>query len=257
MRPMPLRLRASLLGGMFFLAACGSAQGGEDPPALKALKAQGLTDVQPFDAGHDVKAFAGVIRDQPVAVYLLGDGSAVVGMRVDADGKPLDEAKINDLAMKPMAARTVKQLSQAKWIPDGKASAPRIVYVFTDPNCPYCNAFWKAGRPWVEAGKIQMRHLLVGVIREDSPAKAAAILGAKDPSAALLKDETTFANGGIQPVASIPADIQKVLEDNQALMLQMGFQGTPGIVVQGADGKLTKIGGMPRPDAMELVFGPR
>lgn len=72
------------------------------------------------------------------------------------------------------------QLESATWVLDGKADAPRIVYTFSDANCPYCNHFWEAARPWVNSGKVQLRHLLVGIIREDSPAKAAAILGASD-----------------------------------------------------------------------------
>src|SRR3546814_5178612 len=58
-----------------------------------------------------------------------------------------------------------------------------------DANCPYCNAFWEAARPWVDSGKVQLRHILVGIIKDDSPAKAAAILGAPDRSAALLTNE--------------------------------------------------------------------
>lgn len=30
-----------------------------------------------------------------------------------------------------------KNLEKATWIQDGQKNAPRIVYVFSDPNCPY------------------------------------------------------------------------------------------------------------------------
>lgn len=65
------------------------------------------------------------------------------------------------------------------WILDGKKEAPVIVYVFADPFCPYCKQFWQKARPWVDSGKVQLRTILVGVIKPESPATAAAILAAK------------------------------------------------------------------------------
>src|SRR3546814_15255440 len=93
-----------------------------------------------------------------------------------------------------------------------------------DANCPYCNAFWEAARPWVDSGKVQLRHILVGIIKDDSPAKAAAILGAPDRSAALLTNERQFGQGGITPAKSVPADVRKILDDNLALMASTGFR---------------------------------
>lgn len=62
--------------------------------------------------------------------------------------------------------------------------APRIVYVFTHPNCPFCAKLWLDARPWVDGGKVQLRHVLVGILGPTSAGKAAALLTAKDPSAA-------------------------------------------------------------------------
>jgi thiol:disulfide interchange protein DsbG len=45
-------------------------------------------------------------------------------------------------------------LQNSSWIADGSIGARRVVYVFTDPNCPYCNKFWAEARPWVQAGKV-------------------------------------------------------------------------------------------------------
>ena len=104
---------------------------------------------------------------------------------------------------------------------------------------------------------MQLRHLLVGVIKEDSPAKAAAILGASDPSAALAENERQFAQGGIAPAESVPADVQKVLADNQALMRTNGFRGTPGIVVRESDGSVRKFHGMPQGEQLTEALGPR
>src|SRR5690606_33969278 len=112
-------------------------------------------------------------------------------------------------------------------------------------------------RPWVDAGKVQLRHILVGVIRADSSGKAAAILSAKDPSAALLENETKFADGGIKALTDIPGKARQQLHENQELMSSLGFRGTPSIVVHDEDGMLNTYGGMPQDDQLLEVLGPR
>ncbi len=229
----------------------------DKPPVLEALESQGLDIMQEFKAEEGLRAFAGVAGDQPIAVYVLPGGNAVVGTRVDASGEALDAAALQELAAKPISDQAWAQLEEATWVLDGKADAPRVIYTFTDANCPYCHMFWEAARPWVDSGKVQLRHLLVGIIKEDSPAKAAAILGAADQSAALRENELKFDKGGITPAESVPEDVGQTLQDNQLLMLSLGFRGTPGIVVKDDDGMIEKYNGMPRGDALAEVLGPR
>lgn len=233
------------------------AKTADQPAVLQALEGQGITHMQEFDAKGDLRAYAGVAGDRPIVVYVLPDGSAIVGTRVNAKGEPIDQETLQNLVAKPMSDQAWAQLESATWVRDGKADAPRVVYTFTDANCPYCHRFWEAARPWVSSGKVQLRHLMVGVIKEDSPAKAAAILGASDPSAALTENEVNYDQGGIAPAKSVPDDVQKTLEDNQMLMLSMGFRGTPGIVFRDADGLIGKYNGMPQGDALDDVLGPR
>lgn len=233
------------------------AQATEMPAVLEALQGKGLTVVQEFEAGGGLRGFAGVAGDMPVAVYITSDGKAIVGTRLDENAQPMDEAVLEKLVARPMAEQAWAQLEEADWVQDGSKDAPRIVYTFSDPNCPYCNRFWQASRPWVDAGKVQLRHLLVGVIKADSPAKAAAILEAPDQTAALLENERNYAKGGIKPVARISAEAGEMLNANQALMAALGFRGTPGIVVQDGEGGLRKFNGMPQPEALSEVFGPR
>ncbi len=48
-----------------------------------------------------------------------------------------------------MSAKMWAKLEASAWVRDGKADAPRVVYTFSDANCPYCHNFWEAARPWV------------------------------------------------------------------------------------------------------------
>jgi len=251
------RINFLFAAGSMLVMACSQAKIADKPPALQALEDQGLTVMQEFKVGGGLRAFAAAAGDRPVAVYVTGDGSAIVGTRVNAKGEAVDDAVLGKLVVKSVSDKAWSQLESAKWVRDGNASAPRVVYVFTDANCPYCHRFWEASRPWVDAGKVQLRHIMVGVIREDSPAKAAAILDAADPSAALAENEKKHNRGGIAPAKSVPAGVQKMLDDNQMLMMTMGFRGTPGIVVRDGDGMLKKLKGMPQQDALADVLGPR
>lgn len=174
---------------------------------------------------------------------------------------PADRPAVTDAPQDPAAKaaddKLRAQLQASTWVLDGKADAPRVIYTFTDPNCKYCNKFWEAARPWVDAGKVQLRHILVGVIRDDSPAKAAAILQAKDRTAALLENEKKAGQGGITPAFSVSPDMRKTLDAHHKLMLSLGFRGTPGIVVLQETGGIKSYGGMPREAALPEVFGAR
>jgi thiol:disulfide interchange protein DsbG len=247
-------IAASLL---ILMPGGGQAQVTDKPPVIKALEDQGVIFKQEFKADEGVRAFAGVFGDSPVAVYVLADGNAISGTRINAKGEPIDQTTLQNLVAKPISDKAWARLESATWVLDGKADAPRIIYTFTDANCPYCHRFWEAARPWVDAGKVQLRHLLVGIIKEDSPTKAAAILGAPNPSAALRENEVKYDQGGITPAKSVPSVVRQTLDNNQRLMFSMGFRGTPGIIVRDGEGLIQKYNGMPQKDALIEVLGPR
>jgi thiol:disulfide interchange protein DsbG len=233
-----------------------SASGNDTPAVIQALAREGLQDPRPFDTGTELRGFAGIAGQQPVAVYVLRDGSAIVGARLGADGKPLDDERVRRLFAQPMSEEIASKLAAATWVQDGSADAPRVVYTFSDPNCVYCHRFWSSARPWVDSGKVQLRHIIVGVIKANSSTKAAAILGAQDRTAALLHNERQFDSGGIPPAPHISPDIARTLDAHQQLMAELGFRGTPGIVYRDDNGMIQRVNGMPRPEALATVMGP-
>jgi len=279
MSPPSIRFsRSALLPLLMALAACSQAQSPASPagaastataapagqPAarpdvLKGIEKHGFEVISEFDAPGGLRGFAGVVGgQQPAAAYVTPDGKHVlVGSLFDGEGNDVASATLEAKVAGPMSERTWAELEKSAWVADGKANAPRIVYTFSDANCPYCHKFWEAARPWVDAGKVQLRHVMVGVIREDSPAKAAAILSAKDPSAALLENEHRFASGGIAPLKQVTPALAAKLDANQVLMLKLGFQGTPGILFQDAKGAVQRRSGMPQGADLDAVLGPR
>lgn len=165
-----------------------------------------------------------------------------------------------------------KQLESSQAIVDGMATAPRTVYVFMDANCPFCTKFWNDARPWVDSGKVALRHMMVGILTPSSPGKAAALLADKDPARALAAHERahtaeagrTLASGepqplgdqGLKPLASIPPAIRKQLDGNRKMMLDLGIQGTPGLVWRDGAGRVHARTGAPDA-ALAQIMGPK
>lgn len=242
------------------LAALGLALGAQAkdwPAPIKALEAQGVEVMGTFKAPGGLTGYAGLARQQPLAIYVTPDGEqAIVGTMIDAKGVELSEEPLNRLVNKPMTERTWKQLEASAWIADGAKSAPRVIYTFTDPNCPYCNKFWNDARPWVKAGKVQIRHVMVAILGPTSPGKAAALLSAPDPQAALTQHEQKQ-GGGAKPLAQISPKVSAQLDANYQLMQQLGFAATPTILYKDDDGYLKGMQGAPSADMLNRILGPR
>ncbi|MEO8935622.1 MAG: thiol:disulfide interchange protein DsbG [Burkholderiaceae bacterium] len=165
-----------------------------------------------------------------------------------------------------------KALEGSHWIEDGRASAPRTIYMFTDPNCPYCNKLWTDARPWVDAGKVQIRHVVVGILTPTSNGKAATLLAAPSPAKALANYEKgqsfstaqMIASGKVrpldadvlQPLGMIPTPIQNTLDANKNLMLSLGLEATPAVVWRDERGQVQILQGI-APGDESRVFGSR
>jgi thiol:disulfide interchange protein DsbG len=249
-----------LLSALLLAVSAGgqAAEENTNPPIIKSMQAEGLEVLGQFDAPSGLRGYAGLAGGQPLTVYATADGQyALVGMLINAKGEDVGAEPLQRLVAEPMSKRIWSQIEASHWIADGQSDAPRVVYAFSDPNCPYCNRFWKAARPWVDAGKVQLRHIMVGVIRADSAGKAAAMFTAASPSEALERNERSFADGGIKPAATVPAEVRTKLDSNAELMSELEFQGTPGILFRDEKGIVQKRAGMPSAEDMVTVLGPR
>ena len=156
-----------------------------------------------------------------------------------------------------MAKEVWAKFETSNWIGDGKKDAPRVVYLFSDPNCPYCNMFWEQARPWVKAGKVQLRHIMVGIIREDSPGKSAALLAAKDPEKALQDHEAAGKDSSLKALTEVPPVIQAKFAANMQLMEELELQATPAIFYMDDKGNLQQQQGAPSPDKLVKILGPK
>ena len=154
------------------------------------------------------------------------------------------------------SAGWIEQLSQAHWIAAGARATNRVVYVFSDPNCPYCNDLWKALQV-KRAADVQLRYLLVAVIDDDSRAKDAAILESQDPVATFDAQERSYASGGIPGKASIQPATAKTIAANELLMSALHIYGTPGLIYLDEHNQVRLFVGMPDDKQLQMIVGKR
>lgn len=144
---------------------------------------------------------------------------------------------------------------QATWIAEGPG--PRIVYIFFDPNCPSCQLLYKNLRPFPGSHDLQLRWIPVAVVNVTSLGKAAAILEAPDPPAALRRNEEHYDAqayaGGIEE--DIPsADAERKLRANERLLNGLDIPVVPSMLFAARDGRAVLIQGALSPLAPRKVF---
>lgn len=228
------------------------------PDVVKNLQRHDVEIVGELDTPGGLKAYAGMTQQQPLAIYLTPDGKhVIIGTMMDEQGRDVTGAELTETTVGPWTAATWDALSESRWVADGPDNAAQVLYMFTDPNCPFCRKFWEQSRPWVDSGQVQIRHILVGLLTQSSPGKAAAILAADDSAQALYDHESAGKDAGIEPLEDIPADVAESLALNAELMEQLQVQGTPGIFYFDQNGALQIQRGAPLDEDLEQILGPR
>lgn len=228
----------------------------ELPAPVKAIEKQGITIIKPFDAPGGMKGWVGKYQDMGVTIYLTPDGKhAISGYMYDEKGTNLSEQVIQKEIYGPAGQALWQQMEKAHWLRDGKEDAPRVLYVFADPFCPYCKQFWQQARPFVESGKVQLRTLLVGVIKPESPATAAAILTASDPAKTWHDYEQSGGKLALTVPPSVQPAQQAILNENQQLMDALGANATPAIYYLNSDKQLQQVVGLPDAQQLQAMMG--
>jgi thiol:disulfide interchange protein DsbG len=234
------------------------AQAEELPAPVKAIEKQGITIIKSFDAPGGVKGWLGKYQDMGVTIYLTPDGKhAISGYMYDEKGVNLSEKVIQKEIYGPAGRELWQRMEKAHWLLEGDKAAPRVIYVFADPFCPYCKQFWQQAQPWVKAGKVQLRTLLVGVIKSESKATAAAILTAKDPAKTWHDYESSNGKLPLTVPTTPSAAHLKILKDNEAIMDALGANATPAIYYMNDQDELQQVTGLPEKDQLDMMMGPQ
>ena len=227
------------------------------PAPVKALQRQGLVIRGEMPAPPGFKGFLADYKGKRIPVYLLPDGQhTMIGSLFDASGHNLTRDAYAQ-AVRPMLDKeTWQALENSTWIAEGAKHPHRVIYVISDTECPYCHRLWQQVQPMLDHGSVQVRYVLVAVIKPESLGRAAAILSESNPAAALRRHEAHFRDSPIKPMLHVPAKLESKLQANNNLMSQMGVSGTPAIIYRDADGHLRLIDGLPSdPRHIRAIFG--
>lgn len=170
-------------------------------------------------------------------------------------------AVVASAAAPPSMADPWQGLRDTKWIAQGAKVPRHVVYVVIDPNCPYCHELWTKLQPRFGKG-LQVRYVMVAFLAPSSPGKAAAILEARDPVAALTLNEKNWGSlpedfgGGIKPLPAASEATKQALEKNSQVIHDAGVIGTPGLIYRDRNGRTRIIQAVPSDTALdELIAG--
>lgn len=240
-----------------FLCAAG-VQAQNYPAPIQALVAKGITIKSEMPAPPGFKGYVGEFSGQLTPVYLLPDGRhTTVGVLYDEHGKDLTNAAFRAATLPKLDPALWNQLAQSTWIAEGTAKPERVVYMFTDTECPYCHELWLAAQPYLRQGNVQLRNIIVAVIAPASLGRGAAVLTAKDPTATMRTHELAFGHSPIKPLASVDQKMRAKFEANKTLMTSIGAFGTPVTLFEDQDGQVRMILGVPDKATMQAIFGDR
>lgn len=238
----------------FSLTACAKAQ--DYPAPIRALASKGIAITATLPAPEGFKGFVGSYQGEKLPIYLLPDGKhVVIGSVFDENGNNLTQSPLQVASRPGLTEATWNELGKSTWIAEGSATPKRIVYVFTDTECPYCHKLWLATQPLLVGSDVQVRNIVVAVIAPQSLNRAAAVLDSGDPQATFRQHESSFGHSSVKPAKTVPAATAKRIAANIALMEKLDVHGTPTVVYKDGTGQVRMLSGMPSDDHLKTIFG--
>jgi len=152
----------------------------------------------------------------------------------------------------------LRDIDQSTWVRDGQSK--KVMYVFFDPNCPYCRRVYDGLRPQVEFGEVELRWIPVGILMATSPGKAAALLEAPDPAAAFHDNENRFNSergmfGGIDEELVPKPKTSAQLARNLELLRRSGRDSVPSLLFRDRTGAARFVRGAPSESRLEAIVG--
>ncbi|MRS88913.1 thiol:disulfide interchange protein DsbG [Enterobacteriaceae bacterium RIT714] len=232
---------------------------GDVPPVVKHFgEQQGIENIREIDAPGGAKSWIGQYQDMGVTLFLTPDGKHVIsGYLYDDKGKNISEEYFQKEIYVPMGRKMWQTLNNAQALKEGADAAPKKVFVFADPFCPYCKKFWSEAQPWVKAGKVQLNTLLVAFLNPKSGPNATAILNAADPVTAWKEYELSGGKTLPELKTNGSRETFNLLQQHQKLMDDLGANATPAIYYMNDKNELQQVVGMPDQQQLLEMFGPK
>lgn len=263
-----LLMLSALLAFAFANLTLGIASARETNPSIGPLLTLSRANALVLGASHGraraISVFQGPDGLEGIVVALKSKKSThsiiwatpnakalLIGNLVDAKGQNLNEqAEVaQGLRLDPAdALHIAAQTASMSTVTPG--SGPILTF-FIDPNCIFCNRLYRLIMPDVQAGRLRVRFVLVGIVKQDSPQRAESILSSSNRLQAIAHDEMDFdvaLEEGGYPITDQPTSKAVAASAaNDALMSRMGAVGTPTLLYcsKAADGRVEMLKGVP------------
>ena len=110
-----------------------------------------------------------------------------------------------------------------------------------DPNCPWCHRDFEELQSFIKSKQVSVNWLVVGILKNSSSKKAAAILSSKDPIAALKYNSKHFdepnENGGVtEKLYPISKEGAHKAKENLNFFIKQKFQAVPLLIYTNQQG---------------------
>ena len=254
-----LAARLALFTAPLLLAVPTPSLAAAYPKAIQAAVDGGVKVVKTFPAASSLTGWVLSENGRYSLVFTTPDRKTLIdGQLIDENSQDLSARYAAQYIPKPDHAALMKELIVAPHVVEGTAKNPKsVLYVFFDPNCPYCHYTWKALQAYEKVG-LQVHWIPVAVLGPTSLPKALAIMAAADKTAAFRQMEVSGGMGKPAPAgfgAGTHPELTEAIRKNGELMDKFGIGGTPGIVWREKGGKVKAISGMPRLSDIPAIVG--
>lgn len=153
------------------------------------------------------------------------------------------------------ADEMLARIDQATWIAEGKSE--HVVYIFFDPNCPYCHRVYVDTRDWIKNNSVQLRWIPVGVLTPTSHGKALTLLDAKDPVKLFHESEDKFSGadgGALDESLGGSEKAEKALKVNAEILRLTGFDAVPSLLFRANNDQAILVRGAPPAENLKAIL---
>jgi thiol:disulfide interchange protein DsbG len=238
------------LAGLGFVSTIPALAATSYPKPLEPAIRAGVTVVKSFPAASNLTGWVLSQGGRYSIVYTTADNKTLLaGALIAENGENLSDRYEQQFVPKPDLTAAFQRLEKSSYVVEGTVRAPKsVIYVFVDPNCPFCHYTWRAVQPYEAAG-LQVRWVPVATLGPTSLPKAVEVLAAADKTAAFRQMEENHGKpwtASPKSSADKHPDVVRQIQENGEVMEAFGIAGTPGVIWRDKQGKIQVKSGMPR-----------
>lgn len=158
----------------------------------------------------------------------------------DSIGGATNTASKDKYEFKTPAEQLFWDIENSNWFPIGKAGTP-VFYAFIDPQCPHCHDMLSKIRPHIDAERVQVRMIPVG-LKDETRAQAAFLLATPAPSKVWWR----HMDGDKTALPAKREINQQGVQRNLSIMQSWKLDATPFVIYRGRDESVKIIRGQPQ-----------